>query len=150
MSEEAYITKTRYCSGVQCPKMLWLKQYKPECFDDSSLNKAILEEGTKVGELARRLFGDFTLVEYGDTSKMVKETEELIAAGKSIIAEASFSYDGLFCSVDILKNLGNKNVELYEVKSSTKIRDRLYPGRRSDAPVPENEKIIHKKKGEPT
>jgi len=130
--------------------MLWLKQYKPECFDDSSLNKAILEEGTKVGELARRLFGDFTLVEYGDTSKMVKETEELIAAGKSIIAEASFSYDGLFCSVDILKNLGNKNVELYEVKSSTKIRDRLYPGRRSDAPVPENEKIIHKKKGEPT
>ena len=117
------ITKTLYCSGFQCPKMLWLKKYKSEEFDDSVMNQSILEAGTKVGELARGLFGDFSLVEYGDPNKMVKATEELISAGKEVIAEASFLYDGLFCSVDILKNLGNKNVELYEVKSSTHVNE---------------------------
>ena len=28
------LSKSRYCSGVQCPKMLWLKKNMPEEFDD--------------------------------------------------------------------------------------------------------------------
>ena len=43
-----------------------------------------------------------------------------------IIAEASFSVDGLFCSVDILKVFDNNEVELYEVKSSTSVHDIYY------------------------
>lgn len=57
---------------------------------------------------------------------MIARTKELIEAGEKIIAEASFSYDGLFCSVDILKNLGRKCVEIYEVKSSTSVHDYHY------------------------
>ena len=64
MSEKAYITKTEYCKGVQCPKTLWLKRYKPECYDKSVENEATFQEGTKVGELARGLFGAFTLASY--------------------------------------------------------------------------------------
>ena len=50
---------------------------------------------------------------------MIETTEALLAEGTPVIAEASFSYEGLFCSVDILKNFGGRRVELYEVKSST-------------------------------
>ena len=65
------------------------------------------------------LFGNFTEVPYGDLSEMICKTDNLIASEEQNIAEASFTHDGLFCSVDILRNLGGGNVELYEVKSST-------------------------------
>lgn len=103
--------------------MLWLKKHRPELFDDSVMNQAVLDTGSEVGDLAMGLFGAYTKVPHGDLTEMTFITDNLLAAGEQNIAEASFIYDGLFCSVDILKNLGNGNVELYEVKSSTSIHD---------------------------
>ena len=121
-----YLSKSKYCSAVQCPKMLWLKKNKPEEFNDAVMNEAILETGNEVGDLAMGLFGDFVEVPFGDLDEMIQNTTELIEAGESIIAEASFSYNGLFCSVDILKNHRNRVVEIYEVKSSTSVKDIYY------------------------
>ena len=103
--------------------MLWLKQYKPEEFDDGVMNQNILNIGSAVGDLAMGLFGPFVEVPFGDLKDMIRETDCLLEEGTPIIAEASFSIDGNFCSVDILKNHGNKRVEIYEVKSSTSISD---------------------------
>lgn len=118
-----YISKSGYCSAIQCPKMLWLKKNHPELFDDSLINQMVLDSGIKVGEFAMGLFGRFTEVPYGNLSEMISETKRLLDSGTEFIAEASFSYNGQFCSVDILKNWGGGKVEIYEVKSSTKIRD---------------------------
>ena len=117
-----HLSKSKYCSGVQCPKMLWLKKNKPEEFDESVMNQAVLETGSEVGDLAMGLFGDYAEVPYGDLGEMIRKTQDLLEASTPIIAEASFSYEGLFCSVDILKNLGGSRVELYEVKSSTEAK----------------------------
>ncbi len=117
------LSKSRYCSGLQCPKMLWLKQNMPEEFDDSCMNQSVLETGLEVGDLAMGLFGDFTEVPFGDLGEMIKMTAELMEKKTPVIAEASFSVDGLFCSVDILKRLDDKDVALYEVKSSTSVKD---------------------------
>lgn len=117
------LSKSRYCYAIQCPKMLWMKQNMPEVFDESVQNEAVLQTGNEVGDLAMGIFGDYVEVPYGDLGEMIRVTEELIRKKTTVICEASFSYDGLFCSVDILKNLGRKQVELYEVKSSTAIRD---------------------------
>lgn len=117
------LSKSRYCSAVQCPKMLWLKKNKPEEFDDSVMNQTVLANGNMVGDLAMGLFGDFTEVPFGDLTEMIAETARLMESGTAVIAEASFAYDGCFCSVDILKNLGGGRVELYEVKSSTSVHD---------------------------
>lgn len=118
-----HLSKSRFCSAVQCPKMLWLKQFKPDEFDDSVMDQNVLNTGSMVGDLAMGLFGPYVEVPYGDLGEMLRETDRLIAEGTPIIAEASFSYEGNFCSVDILKNHGNKRVEIYEVKSSTSISD---------------------------
>ena len=118
-----YLSKSRFCSAIQCPKMLWLKQYKSEEFDDGVMNQNVLNTGSAVGDLAMGLFGPFVEVPFGDLKDMLRETDRLIEAGIPIIAEASFSADGNFCSVDILKNLGDKRVEVYEVKSSTSVSD---------------------------
>lgn len=126
-----HLSKSKYCNAVQCPKMLWLKTYRPELFDDSVMNESVLVTGNEVGDLAMGLFGDYTEVtEYTDEridiKKMLVRTEEEIQKGTHIICEASFSYEGNYCAVDILKNHGDNNVEIYEVKSSTSIHDIYY------------------------
>ena len=117
------LSKSRYCSGVQCPKMLWLRENKPEAYDASCMNQSVLDSGLEVGDLAMGLFGDFVEVPYDKPGEMAKATIPLMEQKVPVIAEASFSYDGLFCSVDILKRLGDKEVAVYEVKSSTGVSD---------------------------
>lgn len=118
-----YLSKTRYCNALQCKKMLWLKQNMEEAFDDSVMNQAILDRGNQVGDLAMGLFGDYVEIPYGKSSEMVKATEEELAKGAKVIAEASFTYDGLFCSVDIFKQAEDGTYEIYEVKSSSKVNE---------------------------
>ena len=36
-----YLSKSKYCNAVQCKKMLWLNEYKPE--EKESLNAKIEE-----------------------------------------------------------------------------------------------------------
>ena len=52
-----YISKSKYCNGVQCKKMLWLDKY---CYDEKGEvdNQSILDNGADVGILAKDLFGD--------------------------------------------------------------------------------------------
>lgn len=70
------------------------------------------------------LFGEYEEVSYSkNLSEMILETEKLLKNDVKNICEASFSYDNCFCSVDILRNFGNRNVEIYEVKSSTSVKD---------------------------
>lgn len=102
--------------------MLWLKEHMPDEFNDSVMNQVVLSTGNDVGDLAMGLFGEYTEVPFTDKlGDMIPATQKLIDDGVKNICEASFSYDGCFCSVDILRNLGNKKVELYEVKSSISV-----------------------------
>ena len=118
-----YLSKSRYTSGVQCPKMLWMKQHMPEQFDDSVLNEAVLTTGSAVGDLAMGYYGPFTEVPFaeGRLQDMIECTAQLLAAGTPVICEASFSYDGNFCSVDILR-VEPDGVRITEVKSSTHLK----------------------------
>lgn len=118
-----YISKSQYCCAVQCPKMLWLQKHMPDEFDPSVMDQSVLDRGNEVGDLAMGLFGRFTEVPYGKPSEMIEKTAALLAAGEKIIAEASFSFEGQFCSVDLLVVRGPKRVEIYEVKSKTQIEE---------------------------
>ena len=118
--KELYLSKSKYCKYVQCPKILWLKKYKPE-YAISTVKDSILENGTKVGELAKGLFGKYQNIEFDENlNVMLEKTKELLKNKPNIITEASFNYKNNFCSVDILKN-DIDGVEIYEVKSSTEI-----------------------------
>ena len=78
------LSKSKYCSAVQCPKMLWLKKNKPEEFDESVMNQTVLDNGNKVGDLAMGMFGDFVEVPFGDFGGMIAKTKELMDAGEKI------------------------------------------------------------------
>ena len=116
------LSKSTYCQGVQCPKMLWLDKYKPEEAKEAD-NEAILETGTAVGEIAKGLFGPYHNINRNQgVAQMLNDTEDAITSGQQIITEASFAEKNNFCSIDILKN--DQGVfDIYEVKSSTEIKD---------------------------
>ena len=118
------LSKSRYTAYCQCPKMLWLKIYKPELIAVDPALQARFERGNEVGELAKTLFGPFVDVtsytEDGslDLGAMLEKTKEEIGKGTETICEASFSHDLNYCAVDILRKKGN-GWAIYEVKSST-------------------------------
>ena len=120
MSNITDLSKSRYCKGIQCPKMLWLDAYKPQEAEDI-LPESVLANGTLVGDLARSYFGEYSLVDFSfDKTEMVDKTNEFIQSGAENIAEAAFEHDGLYCAVDILHKNGN-GWDIIEVKSSTEI-----------------------------
>lgn len=116
------LSKSKYCSAIQCNKMLWLDENKKEEKENVD-NESVLDNGKDVGELAKELFGFHININFSDDLKtMVNDTKNLLYLDKVVITEASFIYDNNFCSVDILKKDGN-SYEIYEVKSSTSIKN---------------------------
>lgn len=116
------LSKTKYCQGVQCKKILWLSKYKPELKEIID-NQAVFDNGTKVGELAKQLFGSYIDIPYSDNlNEMILDTKKALENEEAIITEASFNYNHNFCSVDILKKVKDE-YEVYEVKSSTEVHD---------------------------
>lgn len=123
-------SKSKYCGLWQCPKIAWLRKYKPDEITVDGSVIARMEAGNVVGDLAMGLFGDFVEVtayddEKIDLSKMIENTKVEMAKGTPVICEASFDYNGLYCAVDILKKDGN-GWAIYEVKSSTHEDKQVY------------------------
>lgn len=117
------LSKSSYCRGIQCKKILWLEKHKPEEKQEIN-NDRILEQGNDIHEVARYLFGSHINIEYRENlQQMVEDTINTIESYKNIIiTEASFTYKNNFCSVDILKK-NNNSYEIYEIKSSTELKD---------------------------
>lgn len=118
-----HFSKSKYCRLWQCPKMLWMDKYKPEEKTEDATDDSRMEAGTEVGKLARELFGkpvDVTETVNGQLNlpAMTDRTQVEIEHETSVICEASFSYQGCYCAVDILKR-ENDGWAIYEVKSST-------------------------------
>ena len=118
------LSKSRYTAFCQCPKNLWLKVYKPDEATIDAGVEARFEQGNIVGDLAMGLFGDFVEVtaknEDGslNLAAMVEKTKQEMERGTENICEASFTIEGHYCAVDILRRNGD-GWDIYEVKSSS-------------------------------
>ncbi len=120
-----YLSKSKYCRLWQCARQFWLDANHPELQTVDATREDRFANGDKVGDLAMGLFGDFTEVTAWkddgklDIAAMLIKTRQCVDAGVENICEASFSYQGLYCAVDILHKQGG-GYAIYEVKSSTK------------------------------
>ena len=119
-----YLSKSKYCQLWRCNKLLWLDTYCKDLRTPDLAAEARMITGKEVGVLARGLFGDFTEIKAlkddgtPDFPGMVDATSECISCGTEIICEAAFSYEGLYCAVDILRKESG-GYAIYEVKSTT-------------------------------
>jgi len=121
-----HLSKSLYTRGLQCSKSLWLKKYKKDILTppDAS-SEAIFNTGNEVGEFACKLFPNGVEIEFNpnDYDGMITTTQKYIHENFNTIYEASFKYDGIFVAVDILHITQNNEVKIYEVKSSTEVKD---------------------------
>ena len=126
-----YFSKSKYTEFWKCPKKCWLDEFKPEVKESDGEARARMVAGRETGELAKGLFGDFIdVTEYKtdgalDLAAMTEKTKRLVADGTENICEAAFSFNGLYCAVDILRK-ENGGYAIYEVKSTSKIKDYHY------------------------
>lgn len=126
------LSKSKFLSGLQCHKRLYLEIHSPElATEPDDETQAILDMGTAVGELARRRFPGGVLVEadYRHAGEALKRTAELLAdPAVPAIFEAAVEYENILVRVDILERLRTTPDDagawrLIEVKASTRVKD---------------------------
>lgn len=119
------ISKSKYCTGLQCPKLLWVNFNDKERLPESDASvKARFDQGHTIGELAKSLYPGGIEIEFRPTAfpEMISETKEALASRKPIF-EATFSHDGAYAQADVLVPVGQDAWDVVEVKSSTEVKD---------------------------
>lgn len=118
------LTKRDYLAGTQCHRLLWWQRHEPgatELQPDQVL-RDLFDQGRQVGALAQQRFPGGVLIAPGSREERAQRTAEAIAAGATVLFEASFMADGLFVACDILVREGD-GWRLIEVKSTTSQKD---------------------------
>ncbi len=117
------LSKSKLLSSLQCKRRIWLEIHCPELAEEADGVDARLSAGHAVGAVARRLAGDGVLIEkQDDLGGAIAETRRLVAAGESLLFEATFQADRVLVRADILRmQRGRARIE--EVKSSTSVKD---------------------------
>ena len=116
------LSKSRYLSGLQCPKRLYLEIHARELatpFDEGT--QAILDAGTRVGELARDRYpgGVLVDVDYFKMEEGVARTAGLLAdPAVSVLYEGFIAFDDVVVRPDILVRTRGNRWRLIEVKST--------------------------------
>jgi len=129
MTTPRTLTKSLYVTGVFCPRLFWTKLNRPNLLPETSVDAQLrMKEGQAVGELATRRqewAKGIMLRNYDQTANAAK-TKEMLAKRVPLF-EAGFLANieeiPCFARVDILVPVGEASWDLYEVKSSTSVKE---------------------------
>ena len=62
MTNPLNFSKSKYCGLWQCPKIAWLRKYKPEAWTPDDALAERMRVGDEIGDLAMGLFGPYVEV----------------------------------------------------------------------------------------
>lgn len=117
--QQGNLTKSKYLSGLQCYKRLWYEKNHPERkANNSRSQQRRLDQSKEVGILARDYFPEGVLINTIDPLISIGQTEAAIERGDTCIFEASFIFNDVFVSCDVLQKDAN-SWKIIEVKAST-------------------------------
>ncbi|MFN3454601.1 MAG: DUF2779 domain-containing protein [Pseudobdellovibrio sp.] len=124
------LSKSRLMRGYQCLKSIYLtihnKMLEPPVTPDL---QAIFDQGNAVGAEARKKYPHGVMVDNPawDFFGALKKTRDLLKNETEVIFEAAFEYKGCFARADIIVySKESKRWSIYEVKSTTKVKDEHY------------------------
>lgn len=118
------LDKHLFEAGQQCHKRLWLDYHEPIEAEPPATRKAMSQAGQQLVTLARSVFPKGVPIEAKTVAKAAEVTKEQLAAGTPVLFGATFVADGIEVRSDILVLHKDGQVDLYEVKSGTKIKHR--------------------------
>ena len=123
------LSKSQYLRGLQCPKSLWLHNFRPDLRAPASPGvQHVFDQGHKVGLLAHQRFPGGVLIEadHNHIPDALRQTAEALEHGAEILFEAAFMHDGVLVRPDVLVKEGPR-WDLIEVKSSTEVKEVYLP-----------------------
>ena len=117
------LSKTKYLTGLQCPKYLWIQSNDPERIPETDpVTQYIFDQGHLVGELARKLFPGGIDIPTDDFMGNINQTKEFLEQRKPLF-EAGILAEGIYSRVDILNPSNENSWDIIEVKSTTSVKD---------------------------
>lgn len=117
------LSKSRIISHRQCPKRLWLQVNRPELAQVDESSKLRMEDGNRVGDLARQLHPGGQLIDTLDREQALKETAIALKDKKRPIFEPAFLAHNVLVRVDLLlPDEEGDQFRAVEVKSSTSVK----------------------------
>ena len=118
--ELLYISKSKYLTGLQCPKSLWINyNAKSEIPEVDDFKQAIFDQGQEVGEWAKKVFPDGIDIDWNAGFKEVLNQSGKMLSERKPLFEPGFVGDSTYSRIDILNPVGADEWDIIEVKSTT-------------------------------
>lgn len=121
-----HLSKSKYLSGLQCQKRLWLSVHKPELAPlPLPAQQRLFDQGTRVGELARAEFPGGLLIDadHKHIPEAIQQSQIAVNDGIDVLFEGCFVHEDVRVRPDILKQNESDSWSLIEVKSSTSVKE---------------------------
>jgi len=117
------LSKTKYITGLQCPKLIWVQINDPEKIPGTDpVTQHTFDQGHLVGELAKKLFPGGIDISTDDFMGNIYSTLDLLKNRKPLF-EAGILAGNLYSRVDILYPADEEEWDIIEVKSSASVKD---------------------------
>lgn len=118
------ISKSRFISGLQCEKLLWLDTHHRELADEvDEQTQFIFDQGHVIGELVQTIFpGGIEIKEdHEHLAEACETTKKEIEKGAMVLFEAAVEQNRYRARADVLKRVveGRNEWDMLEVKSGT-------------------------------
>jgi hypothetical protein len=127
VARQPQLSKSRYQSGTQCDKRLYLEAHRRELLPETSASlQAVFDQGHEVGALACERHPGGVLIEadYRHFQEALAATEEAMEDSTiPAIFEAAFVHDNVKIRADIMIRNTDGTWDLHEVKSTGSLKD---------------------------
>jgi len=121
----AWLTKSRFMSGLQCPKRLWMEVHQP--LEEPLPDSVVFANGRAVDRLVQALRPGPVISRERGMPGAIAETARLLREGvPEVIYQPAFRAGDLAVIADVLRSR-RSSVTLIEVKSSTSVKPEHLP-----------------------
>ncbi len=106
------LTKSNFIAGLQCEKRLWLEKFDREKQKRTEAETFRMQEGVRVGELARSLYPNGVLIKQPawEQQQAVEATQRHLSDGANVLFESAFTSGEYAVRIDILRKKNSINV----------------------------------------
>lgn len=125
------ISKSDYMLFLRHPAWLWLKKNDPSKLPPvDAATQAMFDAGHAFEPYVESLFPEGLALGFDDFDEyrsLPLRTEQAFDSGARVVFQPRFEWNGFTCISDIVSVVEDKTVDLYEIKSSTRVKpDHLY------------------------
>ena len=120
------LSKSEYMMFLRHPAWLWLKKHdktKLPPVDDNT--QAMFDAGFRFETYAEQLFPDGVKIGFNDYNSYLTlpvRTKAALAQGHKTLFQGRFEHENITCIFDVITVVGDKTLDLYEIKSSTEAK----------------------------